>query len=400
MPRKMTDKGVVALKPREKAYAIPDPELRGLWVKIQPSGTRSFWTITRNPAGRQIWTRVGPADAMGIDTARELARTMLTRVRAGLPAVEAKGETLGSVLDNWLKRHAEAKGLRSCRKIVSVFNRHITPEFRARELATIRRSDITVLLDRIEDSHGSRQADEMLTWIRSALNWHASRTDFIPPFARGMRRVDKNERARDRILNDDELRAVWKLAETWGAYGVLIRVLLVTAQRVDKVVTMKWTDISPMEWPSNEPPTWTLPTAPREKGNIAAVALPEMALAALAELPRYVNNPYVFAGRGGGHISPSGHPKRAFNAKLPADMPNFWLHDLRRTARSLMSRAGVPREYAERVLGHAVGPIESIYDRHKYIDEKSAALAKLAVLIDSIVNPRANVVPIVKSKAF
>jgi hypothetical protein len=63
-----------------------------------------------------------------------------------------------------------------------------------------------------------------------------------------------------------------------------------------------------------------------------------------------------------------------------------------------MSRAGVSSEHAERVMGHAIKGVEGIYDRHEYLDEKSAALAKLANLIDGIVHPRANVVPIAKRK--
>src|SRR5262245_52120958 len=112
MSRKLTDKGVAVLRPREKAYAKSDPELRGLWIKVQPTGSKSFWAITRNPDGKQIWTHIGLTDAMGIETAREQARAILQRVRAGLPAIEAKGETFGAVVNTWFKRHVEANGLR------------------------------------------------------------------------------------------------------------------------------------------------------------------------------------------------------------------------------------------------------------------------------------------------
>ena len=61
-----------------------------------------------------------------------------------------------------------------------------------------------------------------------------------------------------------------------------------------------------------------------------------------------------------------------------------------------MSRAGVSSEHAERVMGHVVAGVEGIYDRHRYDDEKAAALAKLATLIDGIINPRDNVLPISK----
>ena len=68
------------------------------------------------------------------------------------------------------------------------------------------------------------------------------------------------------------------------------------------------------------------------------------------------------------------------------------LHDLRRTARTLLSRVGVSENHAERVLGHAIGVVKAVYDRWQYREERRTALAKLATLIDGILNPRNNVV--------
>src|SRR5262245_44778505 len=113
MSRKtLTDRGVAALKPRAKLYAFPDPELRGHYVRVMPSGVKSFVTVARVD-GKQVWRTVGSADTMSIDEAREQARDILKRVRAGLPAVETKGETFDAVADNWVKRHVEAKQLRT-----------------------------------------------------------------------------------------------------------------------------------------------------------------------------------------------------------------------------------------------------------------------------------------------
>jgi integrase len=71
-------------------------------------------------------------------------------------------------------------------------------------------------------------------------------------------------------------------------------------------------------------------------------------------------------------------------------MPPWTLHDLRRTARSLMSRAKVPTDHAERVLGHVIGGVRETYDRYEYLNEKREALLALAGLIDRILNPPAN----------
>jgi integrase len=66
-------------------------------------------------------------------------------------------------------------------------------------------------------------------------------------------------------------------------------------------------------------------------------------------------------------------------------MEGWCLHDLRRTARSLMSRAKVPSDHAERVLNHVIGGVRGIYDRHDYADEKRAALEALAALVTRII---------------
>jgi len=77
--------------------------------------------------------------------------------------------------------------------------------------------------------------------------------------------------------------------------------------------------------------------------------------------------------------------KDALAEKL--DMPHWTLHDLRRTARSLMAKAGVADNVAERVLGHAIPGIHGIYNRYEYANEKADALQRLATLVETILNP-------------
>jgi len=63
----LSDKGVAALKPRAQRYAFPDPELRGHFVRVQPSGSRTFVTVARDPNGKQVWTTIGAADVLKIE---------------------------------------------------------------------------------------------------------------------------------------------------------------------------------------------------------------------------------------------------------------------------------------------------------------------------------------------
>src|SRR5262249_52141370 len=184
-------------------------------------------------------------------------RGMLTRVRAGLPAIEAKGETFDTVIADWRKRYVEDRKLRTGDKMLSLINRHISTELRSRVFTEIHREDVTALLDKIQDENGAPVADKVLTVIGSIMSWYATRhRNYVPPLVKGMRRTEPKKKERDRILDDDEIRAVWKAAEANGTFGALIRMLLLTSQRLDKVLTMKWTHISPMKWPSNTPPVW------------------------------------------------------------------------------------------------------------------------------------------------
>src|SRR5258708_34713149 len=68
-------------------------------------------------------------------------------------------------------------------------------------------------------------------------------------------------------------------------------------------------------------------------------------------------------------------------------LPNWTLHDLRRTSKTLMARASVRPDISERVLGHVIAGVEGTYDRHSYADEKRDALEKLAAMIERILNP-------------
>jgi integrase len=390
MRKTLTDKGVAALKPRPKRYAYPDPELRAHYVRVTPAGAKSFATVTRSPDGKQVWTTIGAADGMTIDEARLRAREVLQRVRAGLPAVEAKGETFGGVSANWIKRHVERNGLRSQAEIVRLLERHILPAWRNREFVSIRRSDIAALMDRMEDENGARQADYALNIVRSIMNWHAVRTDsYNPPIVRGMRRQSLHAQARGRILDDGEIRAIWKAAENCGTFGAFVRVALLTAQRRAKVITMRWADISVAG-------EWTIPKEPREKDSAGTLVLPARALAIIRGQPQLGDNPYVFAGLGDGPFNGFSKSKTRLDARLPEGTPPWVVHDLRRTARSLMSRAGVSSEHAERVMGHAIAGVEGVYDRHSYRDEKADALQRLAVLIDGIVHPGTNILPLTK----
>jgi integrase len=133
-----------------------------------------------------------------------------------------------------------------------------------------------------------------------------------------------------------------------------------------------------MEWADLDGSTWIIKTEKREKGNAGELTLPKAAIQALGKRGEGL----VFPGRGGKQIK--GWSKYKAMLDKASGVSDWILHDLRRTARSLMSRAGVRPDIAERVMGHAIAGVEGVYDRHKYQAEKAAAMRSLAGVLDVI----------------
>jgi integrase len=389
----LSDAQVAALPRRTAAYFHPDPELIKFGVRVHPNRAGTFTVITRDPFKKQRWVRVGATTEMTIEQAREIARGVIRRIEKGEPAFAApapKADSVTVIAGEWLKRHVHKNGLRTAYEQERIINKYIVPRIGDRVFAEVRRTDITKLLDVIEDEHGPAMADSVLSAMRAIAVWHQSRDDtYEPPFVKNMRRTPKQNRKRSRALDDNEIRAVWKHAGNAGDFGALVKLLLLTAQRRGKIVKMKWSDV-------DRNGVWTIPTAPREKGNPRVLKLPKVAMDIIKAQPRFAGNDYVFAGHRGARGFNFTLDKRAFDAGC--GVTGWRLHDLRRTARSLMSRAKVDSEIAEMVLGHSLGQIRSTYDVHEYLEEKGAALRELAALLDRVINPPAdNVRPLRKA---
>jgi integrase len=255
--------------------------------------------------------------------------------------------------------------------------RLVYPSLGARPIAEIRRSDIVRLLDQIEDERGAAMADRTLSIIRKIMNWHAARSDdFRSPIVRGMART--SERPRDRVLSDDELRSIWRTADG-SIFGSYLRFLLLTAARRNEAAKMERGELSGTDW--------TLPAARNKTNQDLIRPLSTPAQAIIAALPN--NGKFVFTRRGRAALGSFGILKEEIDRA--SGITGWTLHDLRRTARSLMSRAGVPSDHAERCLGHVIGGVRGTYDRHEYHEEKRLAFEALAGLIAEIVDPQPNV---------
>ena len=363
-----------------------DETLPGFGLMVTKVGSRSF--VYQYRAGNRSRRMTFPF-TLGLDKARREARKAVGGVASGGDPLQERRKaaalaenTLQSICEEYLKR--EGKRLRSRKIIENSLKRLVYPKLGARRIDGILRSEIVKLLDQIEDKNGPVMADRVLAYVRKIMNWHASRSDdFRSPIVRGMARTKTRERERERILDDDEFKAVWSEAGKFaGPFGRYVRFVLLTATRRNEAADISDTELSGDDW--------IIPAARYKTKLDHVIPLSRAARDLLASAPRIKDVPYFFT-TGSTPIRGFGKFKTAFDKKC--GVKDWTLHDLRRTARSLMSRAGVDADHAERCLGHVIGGVRGTYDRHAYYDEKKAAFEALAGQIDRILNPQDNIIP-------
>jgi len=307
-------------------------------------------------------------------------------------AARSKSGKFKTIAEEYLKR--EKSKVRSMDQRKAILVRLVYPEIGDKVAVKLKRSDIVALLDKVEDEHGAAMADGTLMVVRRICNWHAARDDdFRSPIVRGMGRTNPEERARSRKLDDDEIRAVWRTAEEieqpqglW-MFGKLLQFILLTGVRRNEGGHMDRSERSGADW--------LLPGA-RVKGKREfLIPLSKAVVSLLDSLPVVgdLRSGPVFTSDGTRPLAGFGQFKPEFDKLCP--IPHWTIHDLRRTARSLMSRGGVPPDHAERAIGHVIGGIRGVYDRHEFYNEKRHAFEVLAGQIELILDPPPqNVIPL------
>ena len=386
MPQRLlTDRFCVGAKPRDGELQTDyfDAQVSGLALRV--SDTHKSWSLHYTLGGKRRRLTFGAYPVISLASARTRADEARAAIAEGRDPQAIASETLQAICELYMAR--EGDKLRTVKWRRGVLDRHVYPILGSRPIAEIKRSEIVRLLDRIEEGSGSTMATQTLAIIRKVMNWHAMRSDdFLSPIVRGMARTQRSEQARERFLTDDELRKIW--AANYGVFGSFVRFLLLTAARRNEVAGMTWAEVAGSDW--------TLPAARNKTGLDLVRPLSRQAQAILAALPK--GGEFVWSTNGGAApIGGFSQFKRRFDAASGTD--GWALHDLRRTARSLMSRAGVPTDHAERCLGHVIGGVRGVYDRHEYHAEKQQAFEALAGIVDRIVTgSQAGVVQLKRGK--
>ncbi len=394
MPKALTAKAIEKMKPGPVRREIPDGALPGLYLVIQPSGSMS-WAVRYRFEGKPKKHTIGRYPAFSLLQAREQAGKTLRAVAEDRdPAGEksarkgAKLDLVSDVLDEFIKRHVEKKNRpNTVRETKRIIEKEIKPAWKDRSLASITRRQVTTLLDKIAD-RAPILANRVLALLRKFFSWAAER-DLIP-----VSPMDKKvnppaqERARDRVLSDPEIKWLWEAAGKQGwPFGPFVKLLLLTGQRRNEVAEAARLEFQT----SGNDPRWTIPTERTKNGQEHHVPLSVFAVELLGKLPT-VGDTLQFTTTGETPISGFSKSKAKLDAEMLATareaaekaggdpggvkIEAWTLHDLRRTTASGMARLGFPVHIVEAVLNHRSGTIKGVarvYNRYEYYEEKRAA---------------------------
>jgi integrase len=348
-----------------------DEKATGLSLRVGKA--RKTWHLHYSHNGRRSRALIGAYPTISLSAARREAIEAKVSLEAGTRP--RKAADVAGMLDEFFTRYVlgEAR-LRSSDFIKDVITRLVKPEIGGLALNEIRRSHVVRMLDTIAETNGQVMADRTLAIVRKAFNWQAARDDdFVPPIVKGMAQTKPKDLARDRVLSDDEIRAMWSAADASSVFGLFVKFLLLTATRRGEAACMTRAELADG--------IWTIPASRMKSKAEHVVPLSVAALDVLARLP--TDRAFVFTTDGTAPISGFSKFKREFDNAC--GVTEWRLHDLRRTARSLMSRAGVSADIAERCLGHVIPGVRGVYERHEYLGEKRAAFEALAALVEGIV---------------
>lgn len=439
------------LPPRQARYevAISDPSglrMRWLFIRVNPSGTKDFVLRYRDDAEKRHVVTITRFSARAFDPAailekhdgwladpntrptaesnREVrvARKKTAKRAASRPTVASLAKVYLAVIEdpnggNFLKSHME---------VGRYFRRYIKPRFGTLVAEDLTEASVTHRLEDIRASHGDRTADlshaylsGMMTWATRLPAENRLKTRFNPmrdiPRV-GIPKPPDATATRDLRLSeipvfwhgiDADFQPTYKKDAERGAgsptgerrrvmrreFVIGLRLLLLLGVRRQELTAAKWSEFELKE------AVWDCPGSRTKTGKPMVQPLPTQAIAMLEELRR-LTGPGTFLFPKHADATEPIRPETLTHALRKAreraafgDVPDFTVHDLRRTLRTHITRTGCNRDTAERILNHQVGTrVERAYDRYDHMEEKRVALQAWADAIDDLVGGTAEIV--------
>ena len=426
---KITKRAVDGVQACQRDAFLWDTDLTGFGLKVSPAGAKTYifqYRIARPGEAERTPPRrytIGRHGALAPDQARKQAHKLASMVATGTDPFESEAENRAAQ-DRarqeaeqrarvetdlafsryallWLADYEHGKGRRSSsvRLAKGVVNNHLMPVFKSKPMPHIERADLQKVLDAIpQEQKALRRA--VYAYASVLFRWARKRGDIADNPVGAMERPEA-PKARDRVLADAELAKIWVASLADAAFGPFYRLLILTGQRRAEVSGMEWSELDLPEG------VWTIPAA-RSKNSVShIVPLSSSALAelqAVAARGKWPNSGPVLSTNGKTGISGFSKAKRALDATIAKSganiaLPDWRVHDIRRTVATGFQRLGVRFEVTEAVLNHvgeAKGGVAGIYQRHDWQAEKRLALEAWARHVAVILRPnsKSNATPL------
>jgi integrase len=356
----------------------------------------------------------GPYPTVSLSAARQRAREIVAAAKRGEDLAEderkraaiaaaTKSDTVANVAEEFIRRSLEGRGRAASyvSAIRRMFEEHMLPRWRARDIRSITRRDVVALLDSIIDDGKPVLANRVLAAVRAMFNW-AIRRGIVDASPAALVERPAQEKARERTLSAEEITVLWPLFAGLGyPFGPFFQMALATGQRRDEVAQMRWADIDAQDR------IWNLSGDQTKARRAHAVPLSPIAweiLMKAKDAARFSTegsdteagqSAYVFTTTGDTPISGYGKAKARIDSMVAKALTEarlnplapWTIHDLRRTTASGLGKLGTSRFIISRVLNHADSSVTGIYDRHAYLAEKRHALESWGTYLGNLIQP-------------
>ena len=381
--------------PRVGRKDFLDALVPGLALRMTSAGHRSFVLIARYPTSPKNPTRraLGDYGEITLDQAREKARGWLALIKKGVDpkAEEARQRaaekrrginTFAAVASAFLERHAA--GLAKATDARHTIETEFVNKWGGRQVSDVLPEEVATAIRAIVERGSPYQAHNALGYVRRLFNWAIGTHEFgitaSPVDGLRPRDLIGKREARERVLTDAELRAVWEAAGAMGRpYGPLIRLLILLGQREREVADMAWPEVDFRR------KLWVIPSHRMKGGRTHSVPLAPDALALLQELPRCTAGDAVFTTTNGAKPV-NGFSKAKTQIDTLSGVTGWKFHDLRRTMRTHLSALPVQDMVRELVISHAKPGLHKVYDQHSYEAEKRECLTLWEIRLREILS--------------
>ncbi|MEW2914997.1 tyrosine-type recombinase/integrase [Leisingera sp. JC11] len=363
----ITDSIARSAKPRDKRYDIFDARLRGMGLRVAPSGTKS-WIVMRRANGRMVRKTIGRYPELSLADARIAAAQVLAELARGEVSERRDTLTAGAAVAEWLQK--DQSNNRTVRQVRNAFELYVLPAFANRKLKDITKGEILHIIDAIVDRGAGVQANRVLSFLRRFFNWCIERDYLASNPTAGISKPHA-ERPRERVLSPSELSAIKMTSDSIGyPFGYLLQLLLLTGQRRDEVAEATWSEIN------LEERQWTIPGSRAKNGRPHVVHLSAQAVTVLTAIPRVDGQDLLFSTNGKRPVSGFSAAKKRIDRL--SGVTGWTLHDLRRSfATHATEKLGISPVVVDKILNHQSGAVKgvaAVYQRGAYLDQRREAI--------------------------